>query len=515
MALIQPDRRLTSQYSSAYGSEQSISKDMSDRNAIHANILINEKRHKEMMKENIERQRRKNEQILKDIRSKEEQRIESLKSLKEEKRKTYLKYMKGAEIEETKSQVPHQTRSRTIAPSQQTFGGNSNHRQTVDKDVSQISRHIQQSRIDENEDPNRLRNFAARHSERPKFKPPRSINEEQERCNQRTIELELQEMLKNESGTDFFGGQNTSKNDQRHKKPLPVPSKTSLAPNSIKRLETNGQLENSISEFLEYELKAINQKAIEDRANTHFHKESLKPMPKTEATSKLTEKRDFMIKKRSGEEMVQRARRGTMLPPVPQPVQPTPQNNQEFQSLEQMEEKLMNSIAKIDDEFVRKAVQMPNPSHVPQTTNRGHSEWKRMRSEQEVMQSIENLNSQLHPQQMTPAFHPRIQSQTQTSLQDQSYNPPAKNLVNPVWSMPETISLTNASISAAADRLPIPDKSRPSGGYAGKHISRQQLLQRRDPTPSSVQPKKTLLQNTDKTNPVMYNPELMKGLYND
>lgn len=525
-------------------------KENQDLNSIHLTLLMNDKKHKEFMRQNIERQKRLAESIRRENEVKEEKRIFDLQNFKNEKKQAYMKFMKGVETDNSQKLTKNEStakktieyeRSRTIAP---LINEKKSHISVKNPIISEfISKPYSQAEIQ-----NTYHNIAEKEliqnqSNNNKttsipiktsfLLPQNNLLEERNRLRRKkedilyeqNIEKELEKILMEESNSEFF----PKKQEEEKKKVI----------NQSKPLKKNN--------FPNVPLKIIESTENEMRMTESIYKDFLeKEAQNAEYFNQIEEKRVHLpsINNSKQTQKGYRIKKMAKLNPIEQhPVSNVieiAERNRQIE-LDDMERKLQESILRLEKNFqMNPKTQFSAGRSDFSRQNQGY-QVSQMRSEKEVLESIDNLNSRLENRQTTVNDYSNVSKKSvsmnkfQNMSRIQHLNNDAKKggegksncqsisnfqstksnfqgeLQNPIWSLPETVSFTTNNESTNNEKYCF-DRKRGENTYAERNLKKMNVCKKVDAKIETVK-KSEFETNKDKNHKISFKPELVRDLF--
>ena len=504
-------------------------KENQDLNSIHLNLLLNDKKHRELMRQNKERQKRKNELILRDLQKNEEKRNTDLQNFKNEKKQAYYKFMKGVDLpvivqnESKGSKTEGAFRSKTIGVNltinkeQKTAETSKTLLPFFSAAVGAKTTFLKSgfnstSESYKNETNDKL-NFERQNcliSEKMNSKANLILSKEEIKF-EKNIEEELERILFNESQVELFcksGPKNLVKIlDKKLEARKPI--------RAISPTKNESQLNDSIfREFMETEAQVYrnfpdkNQEISVSKAQKNLNFDQ-KNSSNCRIKNLVSEFKETPVKKE------QKISKNEMV---------------ELNSLNNIEEKLKNSILRLENDYLSNQKRFPssqNFSQGPFLQNK-----LKLRTEKQVMMSIENLNSRILINQFSEKEQSNLHKNASKNnfeedhqvfqkistdnfynkqISENNYDFKSKEILNPVWNMPDTISLVTATESVNNERGTGNFQRKGRGQtYVEKKMIKVEAKSRNEVT----MPKKgEFVSAGDGVNQISYKPELVKGLF--
>jgi len=502
-------------------------KENEERNLMQIKLLINDKRHKELMKQNQEMQKRRQEAIRQREQSKEVQRVNVLRNIKEEQKAAHQKYFRQesatrkADLSSQKrfSGRHDKTNSISTSPRQILSFNNPPRRDAapigyLTQPQSQVSlpRPRQESHAMA---VNSIKNFETSMNLPQRQVLPVYRETGQKNHEQRQIERELENLLLEESNHEFRKSITDLKNVTRGR----TNNMTGNAvPRRLKPMTDYDQdflaqtIEKDLSQTNFQELESMHSVRPSANSLEHTQDKSAQQPPKQSRVrskiehhinqSKLLEERGPTYKSKN-----------------------TPVDN-----LLDRERQILESLEKIDRKYLQNAHKISHlESHIDQSI--GSRVSRPVRSEEEVMQSISRLDNMIqgnsmnnmdgrnHRYQMPPKsmqainsppsmhFLSELHSSKEVSEKFGQLNDISK--INPIDG--KTFSLSNdaQSYSIITDVSNPMERTVNPNGYLARNFNKQKFPQKVEvPKPAPV-----LADNKDSLNRIKFKPDLINALF--
>lgn len=490
-------------------------------------LLINDKRHKELMKQNLEMQKRRQEAIKQKEQSKEIQRVNALRNMKEEQKVAHQKYFRQ-ESATRKMDLSSQkrfsgrhdkTNSISTSPKQMLSFKNPSRREIVPNGYNPNPQPQINSSKPRHESysvsGNATRNFDTSMSSPQRNIRPIYRETDQQLQEQKQIERELENLLMEESHHEFRKSITDLKNVSRTKANPPL---NNALPRRLKPMVDYDH--DFLAQTIEKDLNQSNFQELESMNSIKPTINSLKRIP-----DKISQQPVKQSRVRSKiEHHINQSKFLEDNGPIFKSKHTTADN------LLEREKQIMESLENIDRKYLQNTQKI---SHLEGQIDHsiGSRAYRPMRSEEEVMQSISRLDNviQGHSVSHMEGLNHRYQAPHHNVQSTNS--PPSMNFLSELHSSKEvsdkfgqlndiskinpvdgkTFSLSNdvQSYSIITDVSNPMERTMNPNGYLARNFNKQKFPQKVEVS----KPVPTFVDNKDSNNRIKFKPDLINALF--